>query len=330
MTERARARGSARHSGRPRRRPARHDRDVLPPGRDLQDGTDQRPGRRRRPPRRGPRRTRTARRRRLRSCRPSPAANQPAHGHDRRPHRGRAGRRHPRSRRRATPHPASPTPEETTHDHHRHEVDSVRARHAGPACRPRAARRARIDAEARALLTRDWERIVLTGMGSSHYVGLPTWRALVGTGRAAWAVDTGDLLENPALLTRDTLLIATSQSGASGEIVELLDRTGAGRASSAGAVVASRPTTTALLPSAPTRSSRCAVGPRPRSAPRATSTAWCATTRSPTCSSARTRPGPRSRLPSTTSRGCWRRTTWPASASRSSRHETARGCRRQR
>ncbi len=94
-----------------------------------------------------------------------------------------------------------------------------------------------IDGQTRALLTRPWDRIVLTGMGSSHYVGLPTWRALLGTGRPAWAVDTGELLENPGLLTPDTLLIATSQSGASGEMVELLDRTDSGRAAGAGAVV---------------------------------------------------------------------------------------------
>lgn len=79
---------------------------------------------------------------------------------------------------------------------------------------------------ARALTERTWDRIVLTGMGSSHYVALPTWRAFVAAGRPAWAVDTGDLLENPGLLTPNTLLIATSQSGASGEMVELLDRTG--------------------------------------------------------------------------------------------------------
>ncbi|RYC03837.1 SIS domain-containing protein [Nocardioides zhouii] len=85
-----------------------------------------------------------------------------------------------------------------------------------------------LDHDARALLGRSWDRVVLTGMGSSHYVALPTWRALVGAGRAAWAVDTGDLLENPGLLTPDTLLVATSQSGASGEVVELLDRIGRG------------------------------------------------------------------------------------------------------
>lgn len=88
----------------------------------------------------------------------------------------------------------------------------------------------RLGEQARALTERTWDRIVLTGMGSSHYVALPTWRALVAAGRPAWAVDTGDLLENLGLLTPNTLLIATSQSGASGEMVELLDRTGTGTA----------------------------------------------------------------------------------------------------
>jgi glucosamine--fructose-6-phosphate aminotransferase (isomerizing) len=94
-----------------------------------------------------------------------------------------------------------------------------------------------LDSDTRQLLSRPWERIVLTGMGSSHYVALPTWRALVGTGRASWAVDTGDLLESPGLLTSDTLLIATSQSGASGEMVELLDRVGETSDARVGAVV---------------------------------------------------------------------------------------------
>jgi glutamine---fructose-6-phosphate transaminase (isomerizing) len=94
-----------------------------------------------------------------------------------------------------------------------------------------------IDADTRQLLTRPWERIVLTGMGSSHYVALPTWRALVGRGRAAWAVDTGDLIENTGLLTPKTLLIATSQSGASGEMVELLDRMEGAHGARVGAVV---------------------------------------------------------------------------------------------
>lgn len=73
-------------------------------------------------------------------------------------------------------------------------------------------------------LTRPWERIVLTGMGSSHFAGIPTWRHLVAGGRAAWSVDAGQLLDDPALLTPGTLLIATSQSGESGEVAELLAR----------------------------------------------------------------------------------------------------------
>lgn len=80
----------------------------------------------------------------------------------------------------------------------------------------------------RGVTDRSWERIVVTGMGSSHYAGLPTWRELLGHGRPAWAVDTAQLLDNPGLLTDDTLVIATSQSGASGEVVELLERRAAG------------------------------------------------------------------------------------------------------
>jgi glucosamine--fructose-6-phosphate aminotransferase (isomerizing) len=72
-----------------------------------------------------------------------------------------------------------------------------------------------------------YERIVLTGMGSSHFAALPSWRRLVAAGHPAWWVDTGQLLDSPELLTPGTLLVATSQSGASGEVVALLDRLGA-------------------------------------------------------------------------------------------------------
>ncbi|PZE22927.1 SIS domain-containing protein [Curtobacterium sp. MCBD17_028] len=75
---------------------------------------------------------------------------------------------------------------------------------------------------------RPWDRVVLTGMGSSHFAGIPTWRALVAAGVPAWSVDTGQLLDTPELVTPSTLVVATSQSGASGEVVELLDRIGAG------------------------------------------------------------------------------------------------------
>ncbi|GAA2795571.1 SIS domain-containing protein [Crossiella cryophila] len=80
-----------------------------------------------------------------------------------------------------------------------------------------------------ALTGRAWPRIVLTGMGSSHFAGIPTWRHLIAQGTAAWSVDAGQLLDDGGLITPDTLLIVTSQSGASGEITELLDRRQGGR-----------------------------------------------------------------------------------------------------
>lgn len=75
-----------------------------------------------------------------------------------------------------------------------------------------------------ALRPGDYERVVLTGMGSSHFAALPSWRRLVAAGHPAWWVDTGQLLDAAELVTPETLLVATSQSGASGEVVALLDR----------------------------------------------------------------------------------------------------------
>ncbi len=74
------------------------------------------------------------------------------------------------------------------------------------------------------LASRDWDRIVFTGMGSSHFASIPTWRGLCAAGRTTFTVDAGQLLDTPRLLTDKSLLIATSQSGASGEVVELLNR----------------------------------------------------------------------------------------------------------
>jgi glucosamine--fructose-6-phosphate aminotransferase (isomerizing) len=79
------------------------------------------------------------------------------------------------------------------------------------------------------IVARAWDRIVLTGMGSSDYAALPTWRRLVALGHPVWTVDTGQLLDNLDLITGKTLLVVTSQSGASGEIVELLNRRTEGR-----------------------------------------------------------------------------------------------------
>jgi glucosamine--fructose-6-phosphate aminotransferase (isomerizing) len=74
-----------------------------------------------------------------------------------------------------------------------------------------------------ALATMSFERIIFTGMGSSDYASVASWRQLVALGRPVWTVDTGQLLENLGLITPGTLLIITSQSGASGETQALLN-----------------------------------------------------------------------------------------------------------
>jgi len=68
-----------------------------------------------------------------------------------------------------------------------------------------------------------FEKIVLTGMGSSHYAAYSTWRTLLGT-YPTWWVPASELLDTLDLVDEKTLLWVTSLSGASGEIVELLDR----------------------------------------------------------------------------------------------------------
>lgn len=69
----------------------------------------------------------------------------------------------------------------------------------------------------------DYDRIVLTGMGSSHYATIPIERDLAARGFPVWRIDAGSLLDFSQLITEKTLLWATSQSGMSGEIVALLD-----------------------------------------------------------------------------------------------------------
>jgi glucosamine--fructose-6-phosphate aminotransferase (isomerizing) len=80
----------------------------------------------------------------------------------------------------------------------------------------------RLSAEAVASIG-DHARIIVTGMGSSHFAGLRTWRRLVDAGLPAWWVSTAELLDSLDLITAASLVVATSQSGASGEIVALLD-----------------------------------------------------------------------------------------------------------
>jgi len=74
-----------------------------------------------------------------------------------------------------------------------------------------------------------FDRIILTGMGASHHCAIPTWRRLVASGHPAWWLSTSELLDSPALLTENSLLWITSQSGRSGEIVALLEEIGGRR-----------------------------------------------------------------------------------------------------
>jgi glutamine---fructose-6-phosphate transaminase (isomerizing) len=68
-----------------------------------------------------------------------------------------------------------------------------------------------------------YDRIVLTGMGSSDYSAIPVERDLAARGLPVQRVDAGRLLDVPERVTANTLLWATSQSGRSGELLSLLD-----------------------------------------------------------------------------------------------------------
>jgi glucosamine--fructose-6-phosphate aminotransferase (isomerizing) len=65
-------------------------------------------------------------------------------------------------------------------------------------------------------------RIILTGMGGSDHATIPFEARLARQGLPVWRLPAGRLLEMPELVTADSLLIITSQSGRSGEVVALL------------------------------------------------------------------------------------------------------------
>ncbi|MCF7531013.1 SIS domain-containing protein [Pseudomonas petrae] len=79
-----------------------------------------------------------------------------------------------------------------------------------------------LPAQLSALDLGSYDRIVLTGMGSSDYTALPIERDLLARGYPVWRIDAGRLLDFPQLITSSTLLWVTSQSGMSGEVVSLL------------------------------------------------------------------------------------------------------------
>ncbi len=68
------------------------------------------------------------------------------------------------------------------------------------------------------------DRIVLTGMGASLHGLYPSYLRLLNAGFPVWLVETAELL-GPAggLLTADTLLWVTSQSGHTAEVIALLN-----------------------------------------------------------------------------------------------------------
>ena len=70
-----------------------------------------------------------------------------------------------------------------------------------------------------------FSRFVLTGMGSSYWALHPLYQRLLAAGRDTWLVETSELIYyNLALLKREqTLVVAASQSGASAEIVRLVE-----------------------------------------------------------------------------------------------------------
>jgi glutamine---fructose-6-phosphate transaminase (isomerizing) len=76
----------------------------------------------------------------------------------------------------------------------------------------------------RFVTSRKWQRIVLTGMGSSFHVLHPLHLQLIANGVSALMLETSELVHYGAhLCDEDTLLVVVSQSGSSAETLRLLD-----------------------------------------------------------------------------------------------------------
>ncbi len=74
------------------------------------------------------------------------------------------------------------------------------------------------------LRAREFERIVLTGMGSSYFALHPLNLVLIQSGYTTVMAETSELIHYQTdLLTRRTLIVAVSQSGRSAETVRLLE-----------------------------------------------------------------------------------------------------------
>lgn len=85
---------------------------------------------------------------------------------------------------------------------------------------------ARLPGDLSSLDLKSFDRIVLTGMGGSDTATISFELRLAQAGLPVWRLPTGRVLDMPALVTGNTLLVITSQSGRSGEVVALLERLG--------------------------------------------------------------------------------------------------------
>ena len=75
-----------------------------------------------------------------------------------------------------------------------------------------------------------FRRVILSGMGASHYATYPAWLTLVQAGIPAWWIEASELVHHAReLIEPGTLLWLTSQSGYSPEIRALLGGDKAGR-----------------------------------------------------------------------------------------------------
>ncbi len=76
----------------------------------------------------------------------------------------------------------------------------------------------------KAIRNNEFDRIVITGMGSSLYASYPVWLMLVNAGLPTFWVDAAELIHHtPGLVTSKTLLWAVSQSGRSAETLAAID-----------------------------------------------------------------------------------------------------------
>lgn len=77
------------------------------------------------------------------------------------------------------------------------------------------------------LTTKKFERVVLTGMGSSYFGLHPLMLETAEHGRTPVLIETSELIHYyPHLLNASTLVVAVSQSGQSAETIRLLDQKG--------------------------------------------------------------------------------------------------------